>query len=218
MSTIGDFVTRGNELLNSLKTMCAGISAINSTIDSKPFEKLNAIIPPIISNLLKPNFVTMSKLTAFFLFLIIKYYEGLKASPVGKIFKNIFGLIFEEKIVSLKEKTGKKENEAKLTQDEKQKLQENDYLVTGSRYEAFVEFVRLLLQKNQENFFKIYPTIFEAMTVEFSKLSALDYLSITQEHLRQLDIIEMYKALKLMNIMRKIQRELFTLPEVRMRI
>ena len=219
LSILGDFVTRGNELLNSLKTMCAGISAINSTIDSKPFEKLNAIIPPIISNLLKPNFVTMSKLTAFFLFLIIKYYEGSKSSPVGKIFKNIFGLIFEEKIASLKEKSGKKENDGtKLTQEEKQKLQENDYLVTGSRYEAFVEFVRLLLQKNRENLFKIYPTIFEAMTIEFSKLNALDYLSITQEHMRQLDIIEIYKALKLMNIMRKIQRELFSLPEVRMRI
>lgn len=200
-------------MLNSLKTLCAGISTISSTIEGKPFEKLNAIIPPVITNLLKPNFVCISKLTAFFLYLIIKFYEGSKSSPVGKIFKNIFVSIFEEKITSL---LAKPETQVKkLTQEEKQSLQANDFLVTGSRYEAFVEFIRLLLKKNKENLFKIYPMLFEGLTSEFSLLNEISYLQITVDHLRAIRISEIYKTLKLMNILRKIQKELFMLEEVK---
>lgn len=211
---IGDYVTRGNELLTSLKTLCAGISVINSTIEGKPFEKLNAIIPPVISNLLKPNFISMSRLTAFFLFLIIRYYEGAKSSPVGKIFKNIFGAIFDEKINAI---TENKETSKEITLNsvEKQNLQENDYLVTGSRYESFREFIKFLIQKNGENFFQVYPMMFEALTNEFSKLKDLDYLSITPDHLQYLNIIEIYKTLKLLNILRRMQKEIFSLNEVK---
>jgi len=213
---LGDYVTRGNELLNSLKTMCAGISVINSTIDGKSFEKLNAIIPPVVSNLLKPNFVAVSKLTAYFLFVIIKFYEGAKASPTTKIIKNIFGLIFDEKIATIVEKakeTKEKEKEKIAGFEEKKNLQENDFLVTGSRYTAFVEFVRLLIQKNGENFFKIYPMLLEMLTNEFGKLQEFDCLDIQPDYLQYLNIQELYKTLKLMNILRKIQSQLFTLPE-----
>jgi len=211
---ISDYVTRGNELLNSLKTMCAGISVINSTIDGKPFEKLNAIIPPVVSNLLKPNFVAVSKLTAYFLYVIIKFYEGAKASPTTKIVKNIFGLIFDEKIAAIIEKAkDNKEKEKIAPFEDKKNLQENDFLVTGSRYTAFVEFVKLLIQKNGENFFKVYPMLLEMLTNEFSKLQEFDPLDIQPGHLQYLNIQELYKTLKLMNIFRKIQTELFFLPE-----
>ena len=195
-----------------MKTLCAGISTISSTVEGKPFEKLNAIIPPVITNLLKPNFVCISRLTAFFLYLIIKFYEG-KPGPVGKIFKNIFVSIFDEKITNLLAKSDTQVK--KLTQEEKQALQANDFLVTGSRYEAFVEFIRLLLKKNKENLFKMYPMLFEGLTSEFSLLNEINYLQITLDHLRAIRISEIYKTLKLMNILRKIQKELFMLEEVR---
>jgi len=199
--------------LTSLKTLCAGISVINSTIDGKPFEKLNAIIPPVISNLLKPNFISMSRLTAFFLFLIIRYYEGAKSSPVGKIFKNIFSSIFDEKVNNILEKKEVSKG-ITLNTTEKQSLQENDFLVTGSRYEAFREFVKLLIHKNGESFFQVYPMMFEALTNEISKLNEIDYLSIHSDHLQYLSIIEIYKTLKLLNIFRRMQKEIFSLKEV----
>jgi len=203
--------------LTSLKTLCAGISVIDSTIDGRPFEKLNAIIPPVISNLLKPNFLSMSRLTAFFLFLIIRFYEGAKSSPVGKIFKNIFGKIFDEKINTILEEKEVVAKEITLSSNEKQNLQENDYLVTGSRYEAFREFMKFLIQKNGQNFFQVYPMMFDALTNELSKLNELDYLSINADHLQYLNIVEIYKTLKLLNILRRMQKELFSLKEVKIK-
>ncbi len=213
--SLGDYVTRGNELVSSLKTLCAGISVINSTIDGKPFEKLNAIIPPIISNLLKPNFLLMARLTAFFLFIIIRFYEGAKSSPTGKIFKNILTSIFDEKVNQIKEKSKElNEKGIDLSFNIKKNLQENDFLVTGSRYAAYLEFLRFLIQKNGENFFQLYPMMLEAMINEFAKFQEISYLNITEKQLELLDIVELYKTLKLLNILRKIQKEIFSLKEV----
>jgi len=190
--------------------MTAGLSIISSVTQQKPLEKLNAIIRPVISSLLKPNFTPLSKLTAFFLFNIIKAYEGSATSPVPKVFKNIFASIFDEKIRAITEQQEVVPGDLQ----EKKKVVDRDYIGMGRRYDAFVEVVRLLLERNQDKLFTNYPFILEALVSEFLKLKDVEFSKISAKNISTINLAEIYKNLKMMNILKKIQKEVFSLKEV----
>ena len=203
-------MTRGNDFVNMLKTMSAGAIVIETLAQGKPLDKLNTIIRPIISSFLKPNFQILTSMISYFLFNIVKSFEGSPTSPVPKIFKNIFTTIFDEKLKIINSKTEFSPGDLA----DKKKIPERDYITMGKRHDGFVELIRHLYERNKDQLFTNYPFLLDALTSEFKNLHDVDHLSIVKKNVTDINIVEIYKNLKMMGILRKIQSELFDLSEV----